>query len=70
MSYLYENNANIIDKTFELFTEQLILLNKKIELLENKINDIRHVLKIINYSNEINENINNFDIDWNSIHLY
>ena len=63
-TYIFE--PNLLQNKFELFVEQLIILNKKIDKLEDKINLIN-----IN-SNHINSNhiTPNHNIDWNSIHLY
>ena len=69
---VYLSEDNLIKKTFELITEQLILLNIKIETLEGKIDNINNNFKIINYNNHNNyNNYNNHNnIDWDSIHLY
>ena len=64
----YLSEDNLIKKTFELITEQLILLNIKIEILEGKIDNINYNFKLINYNN--NNNYNDNTIEWNSIHLY
>ncbi len=48
--------------TLELLLKQIILLNKKIEKLEIKIDNMNNKNKIIY--------INNKNIDWDSIHLY
>jgi hypothetical protein len=61
--------SNLLQNKFELFVEQLIILNKKIDKIEDKINNIN--LNHIN-SNHINSNniIIRNNIDWDSIHLY
>jgi hypothetical protein len=57
------NNTNILlQNTIEFFAEQLILLNKKIDNLDVKIDNINN--KKIDNKQFIN------NIDWNSIHLY
>jgi hypothetical protein len=57
------NNTNILlQNTLQLFAEQLILLNKKIDNLDVKIDNINN--KKIDNKQFIN------NIDWNSIHLY
>jgi hypothetical protein len=62
----FENNSNILlQNTLNLFLEQLIILNKKIDSLEEKIKNI-NCNKII-YKNGV-RNIN--EIDWHSLHLY
>lgn len=62
----FDNNSSILlQNTLNLFLEQLILLNKKIEKLEEKIENI-NCNKII-YKNTIRD-IN--ETDWNSVHLY
>ncbi len=68
MSYLYQNNVNLIEKSFELLTQQLIILNQKIELLEEKIDNINVYFKIINNNQKYNARTN--DIDWECVHLY
>ncbi len=70
MSYACENNINLMEKTFQLITEQLIILNNKIEMLEEKIDNININFKIINYTKECKKNILHEEIDWNSVHLY
>ena len=70
MSNAYENNADLIQKTFELIIQQLIILNEKIEILENKIDNININFKIINYKKECKKDMLNEEIDWNSVHLY
>jgi len=57
---------NLLQNTIELFIEQLIILNNKIDTLEEKINIINNN----NINNIINNNIKLKNIDWNSIHLY
>ena len=59
------NNNILLQNTLESFVEQLILLNKKIENLENKINNINSFNNIILYDKKIKK-----EIDWDSIHLY
>jgi len=67
MSYLYENNINLIENSFKLLIEQLMRINQKIELLEEKIDNINVHFNKTNY----NETTNLFDnIDWNCVHLY
>jgi hypothetical protein len=58
---------NLLQNTIELFIEQLIILNKKIESLEEKINN-KNDNNIICINNKSTINCNN--IDWDSIHLY
>ncbi len=63
-SILLENNINnLLQISFEVVVEQLVLLNNKIEKLEKKIDYIN------NYNYIKNTNINNC-IDWDSVHLY
>ncbi len=58
---------NISQNTLELLLNQIILLNKKIEKLELKIDNMNNkVIYIDKYSNI--KDLNN--IDWNSVHLY
>jgi hypothetical protein len=59
-----------MERTFQLITEQLIILNNKIEMLEEKIDNININFKIINYTKECKKNILHEEIDWNSVHLY
>ena len=63
--YLEENE--IIKNRFELITEQIIILNNKLQSLEDKIDNINFNFKIIKFINK--EKYNN-EIDWNSVHLY
>jgi hypothetical protein len=70
MSYACENNIDLMERTFQLITEQLIILNNKIEMLEEKIDNININFKIINYTKECKKNILHEEIDWNSVHLY
>jgi hypothetical protein len=64
---MYSSQTIIIEKHFELIIEQLILLNNKIELLENKINNINNFIKPpIN----INHNFDIKNIDWESVLYY
>jgi hypothetical protein len=62
----FDNNSNILlQNTLNLFLEQLILLNKKIENLEEKIINIncnKYIYK--------NKPLGADEIDWNCIHLY
>jgi hypothetical protein len=58
---------NLLQNTIELFIEQLIILNKKIENLEEKINN-KNNNNIIYINNK--SSINSSNIDWDSIHLY
>ena len=51
--------------TLELLLKQIILLNKKIENLEIKIDNINNN-KII----YIDKKLYNNNVDWSSIHLY
>ncbi len=73
MSLNLSHNQNIIfDKTMELLIEQLMELNRKIDLLETKIDNI-YINKIILSQNNTTSPINISEIkntDWNSIHLY
>ncbi len=57
----------VFEKTMELLIDQLMELNKKIDLLETKIDYICMKKKEYIYL-KIEHNINN--TDWNSIHLY
>lgn len=58
---------NISQNTLELLLTQIILLNKKIETLELKIDNMNNkVIYIDKYSNIADMN----SIDWNSVHLY
>ncbi len=67
MSYLYENNINLIENSFKLLIEQLMKINQKIELLEEKIDNINVHFN----NNNNNETTNLFDnIDWDCVHLY
>jgi hypothetical protein len=70
MSNACENNIDLKQKTFELIIQQLIILNERIEILENKIDNININFKIINYTKEYKKDMLNEEIDWNSIHLY
>jgi hypothetical protein len=70
MSYAYENNIDIMEKTYLLITEQLIILNKKIEMLEEKIDNINFNLKIRDYIKKNKKQDLYENIDWNSVHLY
>ncbi len=67
MSYEYKNNINLIENNFNLLIEQLIKLNKKIELLEGKIDNINYYFKI-NNNIEVNNKLDY--IDWECVHLY
>jgi hypothetical protein len=55
-----------LQNTIELFIEQLIILNNKIDKMEDKINNINSNYNIISNHNIIT----NCNIDWDSIHLY
>ena len=61
---------NLLQNTIELFIEQLIVLNNKIENLEGKINIINNNINNNNININIKPNIKLNNIDWNSIHLY
>jgi hypothetical protein len=60
-------SLNISQNTLELLLNQIILLNKKIEKLEVKIDNMNNKVIYINkYSNIADMN----NIDWDSVHLY
>ena len=61
-------SSNISQNTLELLLKQIILLNKKIENLEIKIDNMNNnkILYIDKKLNILDMNT----IDWNSIHLY
>ena len=62
---------NLLQNTIELFVQQLIILNKKIDTLEYKINHIHNITPNHITPNIINNHItSNHNIDWDSIHLY
>ncbi len=62
----FENNSNILlQNTLNIFLEQLILLNRKMDQLEGKIETINNKKNFY-----INTEFNKNEIDWNSIHLY
>jgi hypothetical protein len=63
-SYISENH--LLESKFELFIEQLIILNQKINNLEEKIDNFKNNYRIIipSYINNINNN------DWESIIYY
>lgn len=68
MSLNLSNNM-ILDERMELLIEQLIELNKKIDILETKIDNI-YINKLIIVPNNI-KNLSDINkTDWNSIHLY
>ncbi len=58
----------IFEKTIELLIEQLIELNKKIENIETKIDNLNVDKKEFIYLKICKKNMN--EVDWNSIHLY
>jgi hypothetical protein len=61
-------SSNISQNTLELLLKQINVLNKKIENLEIKIDNINNA-KIIYIDKKRNiTDMNN--IDWNSVHLY
>jgi hypothetical protein len=66
MSINLSQNINL-EKHVELIIEQLILLNKKIESLEIKINFINNKPIILNLNNN---NLNVENIDWESVLYY
>jgi hypothetical protein len=69
MSSLNLSQNIIFEKTMELLVEQLMDLNKKIDLLETKINKIINRECIVDLRSKIKTNDIN-SIDWYSIHLY
>ena len=68
--YSTNNSMQIFHQTIELLFEQLILLNKKIDKLEEAINN--HYYNNDYHNNDYIKYIdNNFSsIDWNSVHYY
>jgi hypothetical protein len=70
MSSLNLSQNMVFEKMIELLIEQFMELNKKIDLLETKINKIIiNKDNILDIKSKIKQNdINN--IDWYSIHLY
>ncbi len=61
------NTEKLLHKKIEELEEEIISLNKKIELLEeNNNNNIQ--INISKYNHQMINPIDN--IDWNSVHLY